>query len=79
MNQDQINTWLKAAYSYYLGDGDYAISDQQWDYQARMIYKDKKLFAMLPEAVQERLKECDWDGGSLFFVRAKDYPDWCKE
>lgn len=61
--------WLKSAYEYYLGEGfEETMGDHEWDYIAREIAKNPEQY---PELAGKNYK-----GGSLFFLRAKDYPNW---
>lgn len=60
--------WLRAAYSYYHGDGSAAMSDAEWDRLAQE-------FALRKDEFYE-LRGTDWDGGSLFWLK---FPDWAKK
>lgn len=61
--------WLKAAQVYYLSPGDDSgVSDYEWDYLGRELYKVKHLFPLCPI-----LNNPNYEGGSLFWVKRDMY------
>jgi hypothetical protein len=66
--------WLLSAYQYYWGLGS-DMSDGEWDCIAREIAMEH---STAPHKFPELGKE-PYEGGSLFWLKAKDYPQWIKD
>ena len=66
----QYERWLKNAYEYYIGLGGTNMSDYEWDLIAREIGKNPEIY--------DELRGKDYNGQSLFWMKAADYPEWAK-
>lgn len=74
ITENRITEWLNASYEYYWGFEDPGMSDFEWDYLSREIHKDLDLYEKyIPPVVYSKMKEYEWDGGSLFFVPKDAY------
>lgn len=76
MDTNTYRRWLKAAYLYYRRPGeDTGMDDYTWDHFARELYKNRTDF---PPADFPVLHDPRWEGGSLYWMKESDYPDWAK-
>ena len=62
--------WLKNAYEYYHGDGFVDMHDTVWDQLAIEFSKESHKY--------KELKDRNYEGGSLFWLKREEYPDWAK-
>jgi len=73
-DKELIESWLNSSYEYYWGFDDSGMSDYQWDCHSRNIAANlDKYKEFIPKGVLDKMKEFDWDGGSLFFVPKAAY------
>lgn len=70
----EVKEWVGAAYEYYWGFEGSPMSDSKWDFLAREIHKNLSAYEhIIPTPVFNKMKEYEWDGGSLFFVPKDAY------
>lgn len=77
IDYEEFKRWLKAAYLYYITPGeDPGMSDYQWDMLSKFYFANREILNPFDYGV---VHHPDFEGGSLFFLRREEYPDWCKE
>lgn len=59
--------WLQAAYDYYWGHGS-DVPDGVWDFYARQWAAEADKY--------DELRGKGYEGGSLFWLKKHEYPDW---
>jgi hypothetical protein len=67
---ETYKNWLRNAYEYYWGEGYTTMTDHEWDALARQFAERSEEF--------DELRGRDYDGGSLFWMKRGDYPEWAK-
>jgi hypothetical protein len=76
VTEAQYQAWLRAAYKYYIDPdefGESGMSDYDWDMLSRRLYAERDDH---PDWVA--IQHPDFEGMSLYFLRATDYPEWAK-
>ena len=66
----QYRRWLSNAFEYYLGDGFVDMSDAEWDVLAHEFAKNSEEY--------DELRGRNYEGGSLFWLKREEYPDWAR-
>lgn len=72
----QYIRWLRAAYLYYISAGeDSGMTDAEWDMWSRHFHAKR---ADLPADQYPVLHREEFTGGSLFWLKASEYPEEAK-
>jgi hypothetical protein len=70
-SEELYKKWLTAAYRYYIRpDLDSKMTDYEWDNVCKLVVQN---IDRCPE-----MKSLEYSGGSLFWMRFDDYPEWAK-
>lgn len=68
--------WLQCAYDYYIGHGSTDMADAEWDHHARKFYANRAQYQPDQYPV---LHNPSFTGGSLYWLKASDYPEEVKK
>jgi len=72
----QYIRWLRAAYLYYISAGeDSGMSDAEWDHWSRTLFASR---GELPAETFPVLHRKEFTGGSVFWLKASEYPEEAK-
>lgn len=76
--EDNYETWVKAAYWYYLHPEDekFFMSDYTWSMMARDYFLNKHLFF---EDKYSIIRDEGFEGSTLGYLREEDYPDYVRK